>query len=288
MGDDFTTFRDHFLSLYQSVVLDVATQLDQKSAKAVGTVRRRAPRLSAAGTLPRVAARVAAVEYARQRGLTPPNDPATRRRTSVPEIGRVCAELTLRYMKAKVSGDDAATAQILDEYKARTYDPAEEHGRRISQIFLGSTDRGGEIPYIRAAQVGPGVIKVKADARIALVGDWGTGAPPAIQVLKQIGEKQPDILVHLGDIYCSGTPAECRQNILEPISSVLRAGGQNLKPFTLSGNHDMYCGGAGFYEIIKEVNQAPYTQPGSFFCLRSEDEKWQLLAMDTGLTITVR
>jgi hypothetical protein len=45
----------------------------------------------------------------------------------------------------------------------------------------------------------------------------------------------------------------------------------------------MYCGGVGFYDLITKLNPAPMTQPASFFCLRSVDEKWQLLAMDTGL-----
>jgi 3',5'-cyclic AMP phosphodiesterase CpdA len=59
--------------------------------------------------------------------------------------------------------------------------------------------------------------------------------------------------------------------------------GHALPVFTLSGNHDMYCGGVGFYELIKHLNSPPFTQTASFFCLRSADEKWQLLAMDTGL-----
>ena len=37
------------------------------------------------------------------------------------------------------------------------------------------------------------------------------------------------------------------------------------------------------YELIKTLNSEPSVQPASFFCLRSADERWQLLAMDTGL-----
>ncbi|MEW6643643.1 MAG: metallophosphoesterase [Pseudomonadota bacterium] len=100
--------------------------------------------------------------------------------------------------------------------------------------------------------------------------------------MQRIADEHPDILLHLGDIYYSGTAAECQSNFIDPIDTVLRKGNQ-LPVYTLSGNHDMYCGGIGFYDLITKLNPAPFTQPASFFCLRSADEKWQLLAMDTGL-----
>jgi len=130
--------------------------------------------------------------------------------------------------------------------------------------------------------VGDNVIEIKSDARIAVVGDWGTGAQPAIQLLQLIASGTPDILIHLGDIYYSGTPQECEKNFAEPVKRVLRANGRNPAVFTLSGNHDMYCGGVGYYQLIKQLNPAPFTQSASFFCLRASNERWQFLAMDTG------
>jgi hypothetical protein len=44
----------------------------------------------------------------------------------------------------------------------------------------------------------------------------------------------------------------------------------------------MYCGGVGYYALIRRLNKPPMVQPASFFCLRAEDASWQLLAMDTG------
>ena len=114
------------------------------------------------------------------------------------------------------------------------------------------------------------------------MGDWGTGAPPAMEILRCIAAEQADVVVHLGDIYYSGTPAECQTNFLDPFNAILRKD-KALPVYSLSGNHDMYCGGVGFYDLITKLNPAPMTQPASFFCLRSADEKWQLLAMDTGL-----
>jgi hypothetical protein len=44
-----------------------------------------------------------------------------------------------------------------------------------------------------------------------------------------------------------------------------------------------FQGGRGYYDLIKTINKAPFEQPASFFCLRTSDERWQFLAMDTGL-----
>jgi hypothetical protein len=49
-----------------------------------------------------------------------------------------------------------------------------------------------------------------------------------------------------------------------------------VKTFTLAGNHDMYSGGAAYYQMIEYLGQ-----PASYFCLRNDD--WQFVALDTGL-----
>jgi hypothetical protein len=109
---------------------------------------------------------------------------------------------------------------------------------------------------------------------VALIADWGTGATPAISVMKQV-------IIHLGDVYYSGTPKEYQKNFLDPIDAAFD--GERPPVYILSGNHDMYCGGIGFYSALGELNAEPYKQNASFFCLRTRQPEWQLLAMDTGL-----
>ena len=277
---DFETFRDHLLSIYQSAVTDIAVQIDEKGKKSGQRVRSATSRDSI-NTLPGIAAEIAAEEFRSRRGLSKPWQPR-RRVLTKGEIGRVCAELALRYLKARLSNDADAIAKLNDEFIAGTCDPA--WGRTIEEYlkYFGPDGQRKAILYLRPAMVGPNVIEIKPNTKVALAGDWGTGAQPAIQLLKQIAEKKPDIFVHLGDIYYSGTPQECRSNFLEPVNRILRNGRDPLV-YTLSGNHDMYCGGVGYYDLIKEVNPKPYTQPASYFCLRTTDERWQFLAMDTGL-----
>ena len=54
--------------------------------------------------------------------------------------------------------------------------------------------------------------------------------------------------------------------------------------FAIPGNHDYYSGGGGFYHTIDTVNSgiANCAQQASYFCLRTDDDKWQFLGMDTG------
>jgi len=56
--------------------------------------------------------------------------------------------------------------------------------------------------------------------------------------------------------------------------AVLKKAGVTIPVFTLTGNHDMYSGGAGYYWLIDQLGQ-----PASYFCLRNDS--WQFLAMDT-------
>lgn len=140
-----------------------------------------------------------------------------------------------------------------------------------------------EIPYVRAGKIGNRTIPLKPGARVAVFGDWGTGAGPARRIMTMIKKQKPDVLLHLGDIYYSGTAAECAANFAEVLDAVFDSKGSRIPVFSLAGNHDMYSGGHGYYDLVTKVNRGEQKQESSFFCLRTQDGAWQLLAMDTGL-----
>lgn len=128
--------------------------------------------------------------------------------------------------------------------------------------------------------------RLPSSAKIALLSDWGTGQDKDTKLLQRIKEKDPDVVVHLGDIYYSGTQHEVENYfyaIWQDVLGVPRVPqGEKLtnltaRPatFTLSGNHDLYAGGDPYYDLIDRLGQ-----PASYFCLRNE--QWQLLALDTG------
>ncbi|MGH9397578.1 MAG: metallophosphoesterase family protein [Terriglobia bacterium] len=138
--------------------------------------------------------------------------------------------------------------------------------------------QGKKIPYRVYKNLGDFVIedKLPDNANIAILGDWGTGQGPAKALLKQIADKQPDMVIHLGDVYYSGTDFEDLNYFYNPWTQILNLSIRPIPTYTLAGNHDMYCGGAPYYNLIDKLGQ-----PASYFCLRNAN--WQFLAMDTGL-----
>jgi hypothetical protein len=134
------------------------------------------------------------------------------------------------------------------------------------------------VPYRRCHSLDDFVIddKLPAQARLAIVGDWGTGQPEALHLLQQIADKKPHVFLHLGDIYYSGLASEIRRAFVEPCEQILRPVVPNCVIFSLCGNHDLYGGGRPYYQLLDQIGQ-----PASFFCLRNDH--WQLLAIDTGL-----
>jgi len=124
------------------------------------------------------------------------------------------------------------------------------------------------------------------DARIAIVGDWGTGMDDAEALVEHILRTlDPTIFIHLGDIYYSGTPLECDSHVYELFERVFDKVGRRIPVFTIPGNHDYYAMGAGFYPLIDRLNnglQGSWKQTASYFCINTEDRKWQIQAMDTG------
>ncbi len=118
-------------------------------------------------------------------------------------------------------------------------------------------------------------------AKIAIVGDWGTGMNDALILLQQIAANfSPDVLIHLGDIYYAGMPPEDSGNFSDTIHEVWPQNPPLV--FTLDGNHDRYAGTAGgYYPLIASLNAgANLPQPNSYFALRNNF--WQFVAMDTG------
>jgi hypothetical protein len=278
MADEFETFRDPVLSLFQSAVKEVAKALDEKSA--TNGIRTRRITYSSVSVLQNIAVDIARRERepSASRSSTKPQ---SRELTKTGAI-QVCAELAYRYMKALAIGDQKIVDELNGEFTASTCDSAWVKTLIEYQRYFDADGKRKPIPYIRPATVGESVVEIKPNARIGLMADWGTGASPAVEVLNALVSDKPDVVVHLGDIYYSGTPQECESNFSSLIERTLRKG-KTLPVFTLSGNHDMYCGGVGFYQLIRTLNPSPFVQRASFFCLRSSDEKWQFLAMDTGL-----
>jgi 3',5'-cyclic AMP phosphodiesterase CpdA len=128
--------------------------------------------------------------------------------------------------------------------------------------------------------------RLPSTSKVLLIGDWGTHMSDNVALLRQALKKlRPDAVIHLGDVYYSGTQWECEQNVLNVLDALVAELKIARPPFfTVPGNHDYYSGGRGFYDMIGRINAAlpGCAQKASYFCLRSADDHWQFLGMDTG------
>lgn len=138
------------------------------------------------------------------------------------------------------------------------------------------------------ADISYGVLdyRLPDSARIVLVGDWGSHMTDNVAMLRQALKRfKPDAIMHLGDVYYSGTAFECKRNVLDVMDGLVKELGIKRPPFfTVPGNHEYYSGGAAFYDMIGKINTgiAGARQRASYFCLRTANDKWQFLGMDTG------
>jgi len=118
----------------------------------------------------------------------------------------------------------------------------------------------------------PGVFPLPDKCLVALAGDWGTGTDSAYRVAKRIRALHPDVTIHLGDVYYSGTEREYRDYFLGEEDWPRGAVGT----YALNGNHEMYSGGTGYFDAaLKSLRQKT-----SYFCL--ESPAWRIVAVDTG------
>jgi hypothetical protein len=106
---------------------------------------------------------------------------------------------------------------------------------------------------------------------VAVVGDWGTGlygAPFSAKSIEQQGDY--DLLLHLGDVYYSGTREEIQERF-----DALWPNLPNAASRSLNGNHEMYTGGHAYFEdLLPRLNQS-----SSYFAL--QNQFWTLVALDS-------
>ncbi|MBN3757624.1 metallophosphoesterase [Paraburkholderia sp. Tr-20389] len=264
------SFRDRFVSLFQSAVDQVVRNTTPSTALVT--------RPGTDNALVNAAAAIGSLTSSQVPGQTPLPDTAP---GGIAQDAWTCAKMGFALLQARARGDTAGASSIEDDLRFNVCDPAWIKVIESYVAFFGPDGKGASIPYRRAATIGPVTLPLKAGATVALIADWGTGTQVAVDLLEQAALQNPDVVIHLGDIYYSGTPEECDANFRNIVDTVLARSTNDVPVYTLAGNHDMYSGGAGYYGLIDTLNDHARRQPASFFCLRNDD--WQFIAMDTGL-----
>lgn len=134
-------------------------------------------------------------------------------------------------------------------------------------------------------------IQIADDARLILVGDWGSGVPRAekvatamrIFVEDAVRENQQCHVIHLGDVYYCGWLREFKRRFLAnefwPVSTALK---DRVGSWSLNANHEMYSGGYDYFNFLLGEERFERQQGCSYFAL--ENKHWQIAAVDTAYT----
>jgi Calcineurin-like phosphoesterase len=283
----FVTVRDPRDSVWQSVVEQVA----KSKIKAAAAGPAGSPGLEALGPIGATPQATASrledlVDAANAQvferdeishGRIPPSSPlADAAAPGLEAIGAVdsakrCSSLAVRLAKAKVFGTAEQVKALQSAFDFNVCDPF--WAQCVNEYVSYFQVHGHNIPY-RAGLNNVLPYKIPATASVALFGDWGTGMPESQALLVEIKKFNPDVLMHLGDIYYSGTQDEIKERFLDVCTSVF--GAVMPRRFSLSGNHDMYSGGAGYYGLVDQIEQR-----ASYFAIQNDD--WLLIGMDTGV-----
>lgn len=129
----------------------------------------------------------------------------------------------------------------------------------------------------------PVSVKLSEKTRLIIVGDWGSGVGRAQDVAKWMRaelDKATDVerhVIHLGDIYFAGWPQESQKRFLDywPV----RIGEAGVYSWCLNGNHDMYCGGGGLFDVVLHDPRFARQAGCSYFALGNA--AWQFIGLDT-------
>ena len=108
-------------------------------------------------------------------------------------------------------------------------------------------------------------------AKIAMAADWGTGLYGAPKIAQHIAATGGfELLMHLGDVYYSGTREEVQERFLDIWP---KAAGK--RSVAVNSNHEMYSGGFGYFELALPA----FGQKASYVAF--ENSHWLLIVLDT-------
>lgn len=127
------------------------------------------------------------------------------------------------------------------------------------------------------------LVKIGDKARIVIAGDWATGHERAQHIarmmhkcLEDAAKDQDCHAVHLGDIYFSGLPDECANRFLQYWPSQPAS---KVKHWCINGNHDMYCDGDGYFQVVLANPRFAAQRYSSNFAFGND--RWQFIGLDT-------
>ena len=157
-----------------------------------------------------------------------------------------------------------------DFYQYGSFDPG-----WLGTFFHLLESRPAPFPTHVARNISP-IVRIDDGATIGITGDWGTGDASSRSIAQRMADLKPDHTIHLGDIYYAGAENEVRNKFL----ALWPAGTSPSAPsFALNGNHEMYSGGVGYFEVLLNDPRFKAQQGLSYFSL--QNDHWTIIAIDT-------
>lgn len=175
-------------------------------------------------------------------------------------------------LEAGVVIDVGAGGQIWGAGKYEQLDPgwAQAAAVWLENLILGK----------HAFNTTPNTIPIANAVQIALAGDWGTGdwrttanPAPSTDVRNHIAFLQPDLTIHLGDVYYAGT-GDQEQHLL---ANLWPSG--SMGALALNSNHEMYSGAKPYFDKALASPLFSIQQRCSFFAL--ENDNWVVVGLDS-------
>lgn len=214
-----------------------------------------------------------------------------------PEVGAYLAFLHHRKIHARIDGNPALEAD-LDRQLARF-----KFGNPLwQQMFVEYFEYYWQYPFHKAesplyrswkdpaygnGNLSYGMVewRLPSHATIAVVGDIGTGTDVAAAVILSALGFEPDVFFHLGDVYFSGTEFEIENRYVGLFNEVFKDQRVRVPVFGVPGNHEYFTGAVNYLKMLDSgaLTVAPeQQQSASYFSVRTEDDGWQFLGVDTG------
>lgn len=134
----------------------------------------------------------------------------------------------------------------------------------------------GKATFIQHQNLSDFLVAIPDSCTIAMFGDGGANNTAAKSVARQIRALNPDICVHLGDIYYAGQDNEAEEFLDQwPLADAATGKITSHSSFAMNGNHEMFSGGRAYFNRVLFA----FGQPASYFGLRNAN--WQFLAFDS-------
>ena len=196
------------------------------------------------------------------------------------------ADLARWHHTLETTGVSDSEGEMIQEAKYASLDPGWAYSLILYILYkldIGSYQKAdfGNLP--QTIQFSGNTLK------IAILGDWGTGKwqdgsdanGPAIAVRDKAASLDPDIAIHLGDVYYAGTEdgvfgigsGEEEDNFVTLWKPA------RLGNFTLNSNHEMYDGGNGYFSVALKAAAFRQQNGTSYFAL--EFGNWLILGLDS-------